>query len=57
MAGIITLSTTKGLSLPTFTTTEKNAIVSPATGAILFDTTLGKICVYTGSAWQTVTST
>jgi hypothetical protein len=56
MAGVITLSTTKGLSLPTFTTTEKNAIVSPAAGAILFDTTLGKICVYTGSAWQTVTS-
>lgn len=56
MAGVITLSTTKGLSLPTFTTVEKLAIASPTTGAILFDTTLGKICVYSGSAWQTVTS-
>jgi len=56
MAGVITLSTTKGLSLPTFTTVEKLAIASPTTGAILFDTTLGKICVYSGVAWQTVTS-
>jgi hypothetical protein len=57
MAGAITFNTQKGITLPTFTTTEKNAIVSPATGAIIFDTTLGKICVYNGSAWQTVTST
>ena len=28
----------------------------PAAGLLVFDTTLGKICVYTGAAWQTVTS-
>jgi len=39
------------------TTTVKNAIVSPGTGQLFFDTTLGKLCVYTGSAWQTITST
>ena len=57
MAGQIDLNTQKGVRLPTFTTTEKNAISSPPAGSIIFDTTLGKVCVYTGSAWQTVTST
>jgi hypothetical protein len=52
----IKLDTEKGLTLPVFTTTEKNAILSPDTGAILFDSTLGKVCVYNGSAWQTITS-
>jgi hypothetical protein len=37
------------------TTTEKNAL-TPSAGWIVFDTTLGKLCVYSGSAWQTVTS-
>jgi hypothetical protein len=37
------------------TTTEKNAL-TPAAGWVVFDTTLGKLCVYSGSAWQTVTS-
>jgi hypothetical protein len=38
------------------TTTVKNAISSPTVGQLFFDTTLGKLCVYTGSAWQTITS-
>lgn len=38
------------------TTAEKNAL-TPSAGWVVFDTTLGKLCVYTGSAWQTVTST
>lgn len=37
------------------TTTEKNAL-TPEAGWVVFDTTLGKLCVYSGSAWQTVTS-
>lgn len=49
-------STTKGVLLPRMTTTEKNAISSPATGLVVYDTTLNKLCVYTGAAWQTVTS-
>jgi len=52
----IKLDTQKGLTLPVKTTTEKNAIVTPDAGAIIFDSTLGKLCIYTGSAWQTVTS-
>jgi len=46
----------KGVQMPVVTTSAKNAIASPLTGAVVFDSTLGKLCVYTGSAWQTVTS-
>ena len=49
-------STTKGVRMPNMTTTQKNAIASPATGLMVFDTTLAKLCVYSGTAWQTVTS-
>ena len=37
------------------TTAEKNALTA-SKGWVVFDTTLGKLCVYSGSAWQTVTS-
>ena len=48
-------STTKGVLFPRMTTTQKNAISSPATGLVIFDTTLGKLCVFS-TTWQTVTS-
>ena len=48
-------STTQGVLFPRMTTTQKNAISSPAVGLIVYDTTLNKLCVYTG-AWQTITS-
>ncbi len=44
-------STTKGFLPPRMTTTQKNAIGSPATGLIVFDTTLGKLQVYGGAGW------
>jgi len=49
-------SVTKGLRLSNLTTTQKNNISTPVAGIMVFDTTLGKICVYNGSAWETVTS-
>jgi hypothetical protein len=49
-------STTKGVRMPNMTTTQKNAIASPAAGLMVFDTTLSKLSVYTGAAWQTITS-
>jgi hypothetical protein len=49
-------STTKGVRMPNMTTTQKNAISSPAAGLIVFDTTLAKLSVYSGTAWQTITS-
>jgi len=49
-------STTQGVLFPRMTTTQKNAIASPATGLVVFDTTLNKLCVRGASAWETITS-
>jgi hypothetical protein len=49
-------STTKGFLPPRMTTTQKNAIASPASGLVVYDTTLGKLCVRTASSWETITS-
>jgi hypothetical protein len=48
-------STTKGFLPPRMTTTQKNAIATPAAGLMVYDSTLAKLCVYT-TAWETVTS-
>lgn len=42
--------------LPRMTTTQKNALGSLLEGAMVYDITLHKICVYNGTAWETVTS-
>jgi hypothetical protein len=49
-------STTKGVLFPRMTTTQKNAIGTPAAGLVIYDTSLGKLCVRTTSAWETITS-
>jgi len=49
-------STTQGVLFPRMTTTQKNAISSPASGLVVYDTTLGKLCVRGASAWETITS-
>lgn len=46
------VSTTKGFLPPKMTTTQKNAISSPAEGLIVYDITLHKGYQYDGSAWQ-----
>jgi len=51
-----TQSTLNGIVVPNFTTVQKIAIVAPVAGQTIFDTTLAKLCVYSGTAWQTVTS-
>jgi hypothetical protein len=50
-------STTKGLLLPRMTTTQINAIATPAAGLTVYNTTLALICFYNGTAWQKVTAT
>ena len=52
MASNIVFDGTKGISLPSFTTTEKNAIVSPATGAQVFDTDQNRQNIYAGGTWN-----
>ena len=37
-------------------TTAQKAVLPATAGMIVFDTTLGKLCVYNGSAWETITS-
>ena len=49
-------STTKGFLLPRMTTTQKNAIATPASGLVVYDTTLGKLCVRGAASWETITS-
>ena len=45
-------STVKGALLPRMTTTERNAISSPATGLEIYNTTTNRKEVYNGTFWQ-----
>jgi hypothetical protein len=45
-------STTRGFLPPRMTTTQRNAIDSPANGLQVYDTTLNKLCVYENGTWD-----
>lgn len=47
-------STTRGFLPPRLTTTQKNAIATPAAGLMVYDTDLNRPCFYSGSAWVTL---
>jgi hypothetical protein len=47
-------STTRGFLPPRMTTTQKNAIASPAEGLQVWDTTLKLMSVYNGTTWITL---
>ena len=49
-------TSTKGLLMPRLTTTERDAIASPATGLIIYNTTASKFNFYNGSTWITMFS-
>jgi hypothetical protein len=49
-------STTQGFLPPRMTTAQKTAIATPATGLVVYDSTLNKLALYTGAGWETVTS-
>ncbi len=49
-------SITGGIVPPSGTTTQKNAVPSPSQFQLYGDTTLGKLCVYIGAAWETIPS-
>ena len=49
-------STTRGFLPPRMTTTQKNAIASPAAGLLVYDTILNKLSLRTAAAWEIVTS-
>jgi hypothetical protein len=46
------VSTQKGFLPPRMTTTQKNAIATPATGLVLYDSTTNKLQCYNGSTWN-----
>jgi hypothetical protein len=54
-AALAVNGTTKGFLPPRMTTTQKNAIATPASGLMVYDTNLNKLCVYT-TAWEIITS-
>ena len=45
-------STTKGVLFPRMTTTQKNAIGTPAAGLVVYDTDTNKLCCYNGTSWN-----
>jgi hypothetical protein len=45
-------STTKGFLPPRMTTTQRNAIASPAAGLVVYDSTTNKLQCYNGSTWN-----
>jgi len=46
--------TTKGVLIPRMTTTEMELISSPATGLLVFNTTVGSFYYYSGATWVAV---
>jgi hypothetical protein len=46
------VSTTQGFLPPRMTTTQKNAIASPAAGLVVYDSTTNKLQCYNGSTWN-----
>ena len=49
-------STTKGMLIPRVTTTQRDAISSPATGLLIYNTSLSALQFYNGSSWASVGS-
>jgi len=55
-AGMGTGGVFSAVQLSPITTAQKNALANSA-GLLVYDTTLGKLCINNGAGWQTVTST
>lgn len=49
-------STTKAFLPPRMTSTQRDAISSPVEGSVIYNLTTHKLNIYTGSAWEAVTS-
>jgi hypothetical protein len=50
------VSTSQGLLPPRMTTAQKNAIASPATGLVVYDTDLNGLFAYNGTVWSAMGS-
>jgi len=50
-------STSKGLLLPRMTTSQRDAVASPAAGLMIFNTTTNKVNIFVGSGWDELNTT
>ncbi len=55
-AALDVTSTDKGVLVPRMTTTQRTAISTPATGLLVYDTTLGAFYFYSGAAWTAISN-
>ena len=55
-AALTVTSTTQGFLPPRMTETQRDAIASPTAGLIVYNSTTNKLNVYTGAAWEVITS-
>ncbi len=51
-ASLVCGGTNRGFLPPRMTTTQKNAISSPASGLMVYDTDTNKLCCYNGTSWN-----
>jgi FG-GAP repeat len=56
-SAVLDITGTNGLLIPRMTTPVRNAIVSPAKGLLVFDSTLGTMVFYNGTAWTEMVHT
>lgn len=50
-------STTQGILTPRMTTAQRNAIVAPATGLLVYNSSISLFSYWDGAAWQNIDST
>jgi trimeric autotransporter adhesin len=55
-ATLALVSTTQGFLPPKMTSTQRDAIATPPSGLIIFNTTTNKLNVYGAAAWEAITS-
>jgi len=55
-AALTVTSTTQGFLPPRMTETQRDAIASPTEGLMVYNLTSHKLNVYTGAAWEAITS-
>lgn len=50
------VSTTKGILIPRMTTTQRDAIATPSTGLMIYNTSTSKFNIYYSGAWNSIAS-
>jgi len=59
ISDLIALATpdgTEGFLPPRLPTTQRDAVTSPSTGLVVYNSTTNKLNFYNGTAWEAVTS-